>query len=96
MRPVGITVTSVAVFLLFRVLGGEAATSPRLAMLARWTLHIYLIHPAFVRVIQEFDITPGLLPSVIGVPVVWLVVLAFSALASAVLVKIPFVNSWLV
>jgi hypothetical protein len=33
---------------------------------------------------------------VVGVPVVWLVVLALSALVSAVLVRIPLVNSWIV
>jgi surface polysaccharide O-acyltransferase-like enzyme len=92
----GVALAAAAVFVAFRVHGAGTPTSPRLAMLARWTLPIYLIHPAFVRVVQEFNITPGLLPSVIGVPVVWLVVLALSALASAVLVRIPVVNTWLV
>jgi hypothetical protein len=49
-----------------------------------------------VRVVQEFDLTPGLLPSAVGIPVVWLLVLALSVAASAVLVRIPVVRSWLV
>ncbi|MCC6495782.1 MAG: acyltransferase family protein [Propionibacteriaceae bacterium] len=93
---IGIVLAAAAVFLLVRLQNPGVATTPRLAAVARWTLPIYLIHPAFVRVIQEFDITPGLLPSAIGVPVVWLVVLALSALTSALLVRIPFVNKWLV
>jgi len=93
---IGVALAAVAVFIFFRVRGGDVVTSPRLAMMARWTLPIYLIHPAFVRVLQEFNITPGLLPGVIGIPVVWLLVLLLSTLASAVLVKIPLVNSWLV
>jgi surface polysaccharide O-acyltransferase-like enzyme len=93
---IGVAAASAAVFVAFRARSAGAATSPRLEAAARWTLPIYLIHPAFVRVIQEFDITPGLLPAVVGIPVVWLVVLVLSALVSAVLVRIPFVNSWIV
>ena len=93
---IGIVLAAMAVYLFARLRNPGAATTPRLAALARLTLPIYLIHPAFVRVIQEFDITPGLIPSAIGIPLVWLVVLALSALASALLVRIPFVNNWLV
>lgn len=92
----GVALTAVAVFVAFRQHGGQARTSPRLATLARWTLPIYLVHPALVRVVQEFNLTPGLLPSVVGVPVVWLLVLALSMAASAVLVRIPVVRTWLV
>ena len=91
-----VVLAAVAVFLLFQQRSGDAVTSPRLATWARLTLPIYLIHPAFVRVIQVFDLTPGLLPSAIGIPVVWLLALALSTLVSALLVKIPVVNSWLV
>lgn len=93
---IGVAAAAAAVYVAFRTRGGTGATSPLLETAARWTLPIYLIHPAFVRVIQEFDITPGLLPAVVGVPLVWLVVLILSALVSAVLVRIPVVNSWLV
>lgn len=92
----GVGLASAAVFVWFRTRGGADVTSPRLATMARWTLPIYLIHPAFVRLVQEFNLTPGLMPSVIGVPVVWLLVLGLSVLTSAVLVRIPVVNSWLV
>lgn len=92
----GVVVAAVAVFLLFQERSGDAVTSPRLATWARWTLPIYLIHPAFVRIVQEFNITPGLLPGIIGLPLVWLAVLALSTLVSAVMVKIPILNNWLV
>jgi surface polysaccharide O-acyltransferase-like enzyme len=92
----GVVTLSTAIFLAFRVAGGTAQTSSRLALMARWTLPIYLIHPAFVRVIQEFHLSPGLLPAAVGIPVIWLAVLALSVLASAALVKIPWVNRWLV
>jgi surface polysaccharide O-acyltransferase-like enzyme len=91
-----VVAAAVAVFLLFQERSGGAVTSPRLATWARWTLPIYLIHPAFVRVVQVFDITPGLLPSAIGIPIIWALALALSTLVSALLVKIPVVNSWLV
>ncbi len=92
----GVVAMSVAVFLAVRRSDDGAQTGPRLAAVARWTLPIYLIHPAFVRVIQEFHISPGLLPAAVGIPLIWFVVLVLSALASAVLVRIPFVNSWFV
>ncbi|HSK33435.1 MAG TPA: acyltransferase family protein [Propionicimonas sp.] len=92
----GVVAAAVAVFLLFQNRSGDAVTSPRLATWARWTLPIYLIHPAFVRIVQEFNITPGLLPGIIGLPLIWLAVLALSTFVSALLVKIPVVNSWLV
>jgi surface polysaccharide O-acyltransferase-like enzyme len=92
----GVAAAAVAVFILVRVRSGDSVTSPRLATAARLTLPVYLIHPALVRVVQEFNVTPGLLPGVIGLPVVWLVVVALSVLASAVLIRIPFVNTWLV
>lgn len=92
----GVALASVAVFLGFRSRGAETPTSPRLATVARWTLPIYLVHPAIVRIVQVFHITPGLLPSAVGIPLVWAVVLVLSALVSAVLVRIPVLNSWLV
>lgn len=92
----GVVLMSIGMFLAFSHRGAEALTSPRLAMIARWTLPIYLIHPAIVRVIQEFNISPGLLPSAVGVPLIWLVVLTLSALVSAVLVRIPVINGWVV
>ncbi|MFT3970650.1 MAG: acyltransferase family protein [Micropruina sp.] len=92
----GVVVMSVGVFLAFRTIGGNTQTSPRLATVARWTLPIYLIHPALVRLIEELNISPGLLPTAIGIPLIWIVVLAITALISAVLVRIPVVNSWVV
>ncbi|MFT4217180.1 MAG: acyltransferase family protein [Micropruina sp.] len=92
----GVVLMSVAVFLLFIDRSDEATTSPRLAVIARWTLPIYLIHPAFVRLTEEINLSPGLLPTAVGIPLIWIGVLAVSALASAILVRIPFVNSWLV
>ena len=91
-----VVAAAVAVFLLVQQLSGDTVTSPRLATWARWTLPIYLVHPAFVRIVQEFGITPGLLPGIIGLPLIWLAVLVLSTLVSALLVKIPVVNSWLV
>lgn len=87
---------SLAVFLFAMGRSGEATTSPRLATIARWTLPIYLIHPAIVRLIEELNLSPGLLPTAIGIPLIWVVVLAISMLCSAVLVRIPFVRTWLV
>ena len=59
--------------------------------------HDHITHiREFVRIFQELDLTPRLLPSVVGVPLVWLAVLALSVATSAVLVRIPVVNSWLV
>jgi len=92
----GVALAAAAVFLAVRTRAGGAVTGPRLATVARWTLPIYLVHPAFVRIFQELDLTPRLLPSVVGVPLVWLAVLALSVATSAVLVRIPVVNSWLV
>ncbi|MFT4225574.1 acyltransferase [Micropruina sp.] len=92
----GVVLTSVGVFLIFRDLGGEAITSPRLATISRWTLPIYLMHPAFIRLLSEFDVSPGLLPTAIGIPLIWVGVLLLCALISAVLVRIPIVNSWLI
>ncbi|MFT3886587.1 MAG: acyltransferase family protein [Arachnia sp.] len=92
----GVALMSVGVFLAFHDAGGTTQTGPRLAELSRWTLPIYLIHPALVRLIEEFHISPGMLPTAIGIPLIWIVVLALSALISAVMVRIPFVKSWLV
>ncbi|MFT4294067.1 MAG: acyltransferase family protein [Micropruina sp.] len=92
----GVALMSVGVFLAFHDAGGTTQTGPRLAEVARWTLPIYLIHPALVRLIEELNVSPGLLPTAIGIPLIWIGVLAISALISAVLVRIPFVNSWLI
>jgi len=92
----GVVAMSVGVFLAVRRAADGSPTSPRLVQIARWTLPIYLIHPAFLRLVQECHITPASLPAAVGIPLTWVIVLALSALASALLVRIPLANRWLV
>ncbi len=89
---------AVCIFLLFRSLripeDGRAAKL--LPAAAADTLGIYLIHPLFISVLEEFGVTTGSFNAWISVPLFTLGIFLLSAAAAALLRRIPAVGKWIV
>ena len=57
---------------------------------------IYLVHVFFIYIFSRLGVSAGLLPPLIGVPLLALAYLACSTAVYFVLSRIPIVNRWLI
>ena len=64
--------------------------------LSKCSFGIYLIHPFIIEVLRKHGLHTLSLPLLWGIPALFLIVFTLSALSSALITRIPFLNKWLV
>ena len=95
-----VVVAAVAVFTLVRAISTRRAPSdakphPVLALIGTLSFGIYLVHPFFQWLYQQFDISASFAPTIVSVPLLTLMILIPSGVVAWLLQRIPKVGSYI-
>ena len=97
---IGVLLFSISVFVFAKNNSDKTDMSSKrhnsLLFLSKCSFGVYLLHPFFIEVLEQKNITSMSFTPLLSIPVLSVIVFLLSLFVSALINKIPLVNKWIV